>query len=172
MADSPPTIDGYRFVDGASRTVMRAWTRREPSPHPIPWTLLAKPLSEARVALISSAGVALRDDPPFDQEGERANPWWGDPSYRVVPRTASTADVRLYHLHIDPRPAAKDLDCVLPLRRLAELVERGAVGSSADEHYSVMGFLLDTAELVEETAPKIVAGLARDGVDLALLVPV
>jgi hypothetical protein len=45
--------------------------------------------------LLSSAGIALKDDQPFDQEGERQNPWWGDPTYRVLPKTATEKDVRL-----------------------------------------------------------------------------
>ena len=172
MARPASNIDGYRFVDGASRRVMRAWARREPDPNPIPWTPLAKPLSEARVALISTAAVACLADRPFDQEGERRNPWWGDPSHRVIPRTTSTGGARVYHLHIDPRPAERDLDCVLPLRRLDELVQERVVGSSADDHYSIMGYLLDTAELTGATAPAIAAALSAQEVDLALLVPV
>jgi ubiquinone/menaquinone biosynthesis C-methylase UbiE len=75
-----------------------------------------KPLKESRVALLSSAGIALKTDTPFDQEGERQNPWWGDPSYRLIPNTAVETDVRLYHMHIDPRPAQQDLNCLFPLR--------------------------------------------------------
>ena len=124
MPNGESTIDGYRLMDPASRKIMRAWAEREPDPHPIPWTPIGKPLSEARVAFISTAAVARHDDRPFDQEGERRNPWWGDPSFRVIPRKTVTADVEVQHLHIDPRPAERDLDCVLPLRRLDELVER------------------------------------------------
>ena len=34
-------------------------------------TPLRKPLAECTVALISTAGIARRDDVPFDQDGER-----------------------------------------------------------------------------------------------------
>jgi D-proline reductase (dithiol) PrdB len=48
------------------------------SPHSpqqqIPWTPLAKPLGDCRVALVSSAGIARHDQPPFDQELERRDP--------------------------------------------------------------------------------------------------
>ena len=151
---------------------MQAWREREPEHDHVPWTPLGKPLREARVALISTGGIARLDDVPFDQEGERRNPWWGDPTHRVLPREVTTADVRVYHLHIDPRPASRDLDCVLPLRRLDELVAAGEVGSSASDHYSVMGYILEPTELVERTAPAIAAALVEDQVDLALLVPV
>ena len=68
-------IDSYRFLDFASRQVMKAWAARQES-GVIPFTRLAKPLRECTVALVSTAGVARNDDRPFDQEGERRDPWW------------------------------------------------------------------------------------------------
>lgn len=169
---SAMTVDGFRFLDFASRGVMKAWHDREPAPPELPWAPLARPLAECRVALISSAGIARVGDTPFDQERERRNPWWGDPTHRVIPRSVTGDEVRIYHMHIDPRPGSEDLDCLLPLRRLDELVAEGVTGSSAPRHYSVMGYILEPRELVEETAPKIADALAEDEVDLALLVPV
>ncbi|MEZ5356175.1 MAG: hypothetical protein R2762_26360 [Bryobacteraceae bacterium] len=169
-------VDGFRFLDAASRKVMRAWQGREsdPSASPIPWARIepGKTLRDLRVALISSAGIALAADTPFDQEGERQDPWWGDPTHRVLPREAKTADCRIYHMHVDPRPATRDLDCMMPLRRLDELVVAGVVGSSAPDHYSIMGYILEPTVLIRQTAPRIADALVRDQVDLALLVPV
>lgn len=74
-------------------------------------TATAKPLRECTIALVSTAGIARNDAQPFDQERERRNPWWGDPSYRVIPLGTSEQDVRIYHLHIDrnhpPRRATR-----------------------------------------------------------------
>jgi D-proline reductase (dithiol) PrdB len=165
-------IDGFRFLDPATRKVMRAWHDREPRAEGIPWTEVSKRLAESRVALISTAGIARLDDTPFDQESERRDPWWGDPTHRVIPGDLRPGEVHIYHLHIDPRPASEDLDCILPLRRLHELAEEGTVGSSAPEHYSIMGYILQPRELVEETAPKIAKALSHNEVDFALLVPV
>jgi Glycine/sarcosine/betaine reductase selenoprotein B (GRDB) len=110
------------------------------SPHSpqqqIPWTPLAKPLGDCRVALVSSAGIARHDQPPFDQELERRDPWWSDQSWRPIPTGTSEADVAIYHLHIDPRFGHHDLDCVLPLRRLRELAADGLVGEVTATHYS------------------------------------
>jgi D-proline reductase (dithiol) PrdB len=163
-------IDSYRFLDFASRQVMKAWAARQ-EPGMIPFTPLTKPLSECRVALLSTAGVARNDDRPFDQEGERRNPWWGDPSYRAIPLGTTERDVRLYHLHIDPRFGESDLDVVLPMRRLTELSREGLVGSPAPTHYSVMGFILDETDLVQKTAPAIAERMRADRVDAAALVP-
>lgn len=166
------TVDGFRFLDVASRGVMKAWHDREPAPRDVPWTPLDEPLTGSRVALISSAGISRIGDAPFDQAGERRNPWWGDPTHRVLPREVTASQVRIQHMHIDPRPGSEDLDCLMPLRRLDELVAEGVVGSSAPRHYSIMGYILKPDELLGETAPEIADALADDEVDLALLVPV
>jgi D-proline reductase (dithiol) PrdB len=166
----PDRVDSFRFLDFITRKIIQAWIQREPA-REIPWTPLGKPLSESRVASISSAGIALRDDRPFDQEGERQNPWWGDPSFRVLPKKATQEDVEIYHLHINPEFGRRDLNCILPLQRLAELAESGEIGDSAPRHYSFMGYTIDPTELLESTTPEMVRLLKEDQVDLVLLAP-
>jgi D-proline reductase (dithiol) PrdB len=163
-------LDSYRFLDFASRQLMKAWAARQVA-GVIPFTRLARPLRECTVALVSTAGVARNDDRPFDQDGERRDPWWGDPSFREIPLGTTEKDVRLYHLHIDPRFGEDDLDVVLPMRRLAELAAEGFVGRPAPTHYSTMGYILDPRELVEKTAPAIAERMRAEGVDAAALVP-
>ncbi len=164
------TIDSYRFLDFASRQIMKAWADRQES-GPIPFAPLAKPLHECTVALVSTAGVARNDDRPFDQEGERRDPWWGDPTFRAIPLGTTEKDVRLYHLHIDTRFGEADLDVVLPMRRLTDLCAEGVVGRPASTHYSMMGYILDASELVEKTAPAIAERMRAERVDAAALVP-
>ena len=164
------SIDSYRFLDFASRQVMKAWASRERA-GAIPFTPLTKPLSDCTVALVSTAAIARNDDRPFDQARERRDPWWGDPSYRVIPLGTTESDARLYHLHIDPRFGQTDLDVVLPMRRLSELAHEGVVGRAAPRHYSIMGYILEPEVLVNETAPAIAERMHADGVDAAALVP-
>lgn len=163
-------IDSYRFLDFATRQLMKAWAARE-DPGVIPFTPLARPLRECTVALLTTSGVARNDDRPFDQDGERRNPWWGDPSFRTIPLCTTEKDVRLYHLHVDPRFGEADLDVVLPMRRLAELAGEGVVGRPAPTHYSIMGYILEPKELVGTTAPAIAARLRAERVDAAVLLP-
>lgn len=163
-------IDSYRYLDFATRRIMKAWAVRQEY-DAIPFTPLPRPLRECTVALVSTAGVARNDDPPFDQEGERRNPWWGDPSFRTIPLRTTETDVRIYHLHIDPRFGEADLDVVLPMRRLTELAGEGVVGRPAPTHYSTMGYILEPAELVGTTAPAIAGRMRAEGVDAAALVP-
>lgn len=163
-------LDSYRFLDFASRRVMQAWAARQ-EPGAIPFTPLRKPLRDCTIALLSTAGIARNDDRPFDQEGERRNPWWGDPSFRAIPLGTTEKDIRIYHLHIDPRFGEADLDVVLPMRRLTELAAEGFVGRPAPTHYSTMGYILDATELVEKTAPAIAERMRAERVDAAALVP-
>ncbi len=164
------TVDSYRFINGITRRMLRTWVEME-SPRPIPFSPLSKSLRQCKVAMISSAGIALKTDQPFDQEGERRNPWWGDPSYRVIPDTATEADVRLYHMHIDPRPAMQDLNCLFPLARLKELERMGEIGSSAERHYSMMGYILQPETLLRETVPAMIHDLRAERADVVILVP-
>jgi len=163
-------IDSYRFLDFATRQLMKAWAGRE-EPGVIPFTPLAKPLRECTVALLTTSAVARNDDRPFDQDGERRDPWWGDPSFRAIPLGTTERDVRLYHLHVDPRFGETDLDVVLPMRRLAELAGEGVVGRPAPTHYSIMGYILEPKELVGTTAPAIAVRMRAERVDAAVLLP-
>lgn len=164
------TVDSFRFVRGATRLMVRQWVSREPE-RAVPWTPAVRPVREATIALVSSAGIALASDRPFDQDGERRNPWWGDPSFRVLPRTATAADIRVCHLHVNPQNAERDLNCLFPIERLNQLEATGEVGRAAPRHYSTMGYILEPTALLTETVPAIIAMMREDGVDLAALVP-
>jgi hypothetical protein len=162
-------------LDHLTKRLVRTWIKIDDcssSPKEIPWTPISKPLEESTVALVSSAGLALKTDQPFDQEGERHNPWWGDPSYRAIPRTATGKDVRLYHMHVGPHLVEDDLNTFFPLRRLLELEEGSEIGRSAAHHYSYMGYILQPEQLLEESVPAMIQRMVQDGVDTVLLVPV
>jgi D-proline reductase (dithiol) PrdB len=164
------TVNSYKYLDFLTRQMVKTWIGLE-RPRAIPWTPLARPLEQCTVALLSSGGIALKTDRPFDQEGERRDPWWGDPSYRVLPRTATEGDVEVYHQHINPAFARQDLNCLLPLERLLEMEASGEIGRSAPHHYSIMGYILEPQTLLEVTTPQIVGHLKDDQVDIVVLVP-
>lgn len=164
------TVDSTRFLSGITKRIVKSWVKLE-KPREIPWTPLAKSLSDCTVALISSGALALKTDTPFDQEVERQNPWWGDPTYRIIPRDATEADINIYHLHVDPTFVTQDLNCLLPLQRLAEMEESGEIGRSAPSHYSFMGYTLQPETLLEKSTPAIIDHLQNEEVDVVLLVP-
>jgi D-proline reductase (dithiol) PrdB len=164
-------VDSYRFLDGVPRRVMKHWASLG-APRAIPWTPLVKPLSQCAVALLSSGGVALKTDQPFDQEIERRDPWFSDPSYRVLPRTATAKSARVYHLHINPSFAEQDLNCVMPIERLNELEGLGEVGRSALSHYSYIGYTVRPEALLQRSVPDVIRRLREEQVDAVVLVPV
>jgi hypothetical protein len=170
-------VDSFRFVDFMTRKVVEGWVEKEKglskeTPREIPWAPLDRPLSECRVALISSGGIALKTDKPFDGEIERRDPWRSDPSFRILPQTATEEDVEIHHLHIDPNFGHQDLNCVLPLQRLAEFESAGEIGSVAPRHYSFMGYTTDASALLENSVPSMIQCLQEDEVDLVVLVPI
>ena len=164
-------IDSYRFVDGIARKVLKRWAAL-PGETQIPWTPLARQLSECTVALVSSAAIAFKSDRPFDQEIERRDPWFADPSYRVLPQTVRTRDIQVCHLHINQTFAEQDLNSVLPAERLDELAKMGEIGAAAPSNYSYMGYTLRPARLLRESMPSMVRELREEHVDIVMLIPV
>ena len=150
-----------RWMGSALGGLQLRLERIHPSSSDIPWTPLSRPLAQATVALVSTAGIHLCADTPFALKS--------DTSFRVIPRTARPTDLCITHEHYDRRDAARDPNLVFPLERLLELEAEGIVGRVADMHYG-FGFTDDPLDLL---APgrEVGALLAQAGVDLALLVP-
>lgn len=132
----------------------------------VPWVEYKKPFSESKIALISSAGVHLKDDVPFDMESRK-----GDSTYRVIPGDVDSSDLMVSHSHYDNKGAKKDINVVFPIDRMRELVERELIGSVAPNNFGFMGFIPNTTLLVEEYAPKVAEILREDGVDAVVLAP-
>jgi D-proline reductase (dithiol) PrdB len=165
-------VDSWRFLPPRLARLLQARADSEPAPATIPFTPLARPLPAARIALLSTAGISQPPDPPFDMDRERANPTWGDPSWRRISATATAADIEAHHLHIDTSYIERDLNVALPLTRLAELAAAGVIGSVAPTHYSVMGYQLDPTTQVTQSAPAIAASMRGEEVTAAVLAPV
>jgi len=131
-----------------------------------PFTPLTKPLSDCRVALLTTAGAHLDDQPPF-QVATVA----GDHTYRLIPDDVDLGRLRFTHTHYDTSSAEQDPNVVLPIDRLHELVERGRVGSSSPVHIGMMGFNPDPTGVADEMAPAVAGLLLEAEVDVAILVP-
>ena len=173
LPDAPRQVDPWRFTGSFLAGLLSRMIPAQPAWTSIPWTPVRKPLSQSRVALLSTAGLSMKGDPPFDMELERRSPMRGDSSWRRLRADATGASVEANHLHIDTGYLLRDLNVALPLDRLRELVAAGEVGSMADTHYSIMGYQgNDTSALERESAPAIAEVMRREEVDLALLVPV
>jgi D-proline reductase (dithiol) PrdB len=166
-------VDPWRFAGGFLKKVLSARIPSEPSHAPIPWAPVTKPLAESKVALLSTSGLSMRCDPPFDMDFERKHPTRGDPSWRALRADATVDTIEANHLHVDTGYVLRDINVALPVDRLRELVAEGVVGGMAETHYSTMGYQgNDTSEQEQVSAPAIAAAMKSEEVDLALLAPV
>lgn len=134
----------------------------------IPWSPFPGPLKESRVALITTGGVHLKSDQPFDMKDPS-----GDPSFRQIPADVDPGALTITHNYYDHGDADKDVNIVFPVERIRELAESGEIGTVNQRHFSFMGHVLpphiDT--LVHRTSREVARTLKNDGVDLAILTP-
>ncbi len=137
------------------------------------WAPFEKRLSQARIALLTSAGLYLKSSQQsFDIDGEQRNPEWGDPSWRSIPSDADATDIAVAHLHISHADILSDPEIALPARLLDQLVAEGVVGSATAEHISVMGYQDRSLEgWQNRTVPALVARLRDLQADGLILAP-
>jgi hypothetical protein len=127
------------------------------------WRPIKKPLSESRVALLSSAALRLVDQEPFIPREDR--------TYRLVPSDPSAGEIVIDHHSGIGRVPRQDPEIVFPRSALAALANRGVIGALSPFHISFMGGLKCHKEIESEIAPAIAVELKRAEVDVALLVP-
>ncbi len=127
-----------------------------------PW-VNGPPLSQRRVAVVSSAGLVVRGETPFRGR---------DADFRAIPSTTTPERLLMSHISInyDRTGFQEDWNVVFPLDRLRELAAEGAIGSVAATHYSFMG-ATDPIQM-EGHAREVALHLKRDNVDAVLLSPV
>jgi D-proline reductase (dithiol) PrdB len=136
---------------------------------PVPWTPLKKPLSQSKLALVSSAGFVLPDQPHFDESIKG-----GDPSFREIPSGVEVKTLVETHRSesFDHTGLQKDPNVGFPIDRVRELAASGRIGAVNHRHLSCMGSITAPGRLTQNTAPPAVRLLVEDQVDAALLVPV
>lgn len=134
----------------------------------VPWTEVAKPIENSKFAIVTTAGVHHREQPPFDMEDGN-----GDPSLRILDAETIEADYTITHDYYDHKDAEKDLNVVFPIARLKEMADAGCIGAIADRHISFMGHIDGpyVQTLIHETAPKAAKLLKEDKVEAVLLTP-
>ena len=134
----------------------------------VPWTPLRKPLSESTVAIVTTAGLHLRYDKPFNRDHPG-----GESTYRVLPGDADVADIVQSHFSIgfDRTAIYRDINITYPIDRLQELADQNVIGRVAPNNYSFMGALRDCTVVAEQTGPEVAQRLKGEGVDLVVLTP-
>lgn len=132
----------------------------------LPEAFLPKPLEQCKVALVSTAGVHLESDKPFDVD----NPA-GDPSFRIIPADVTEQELTVTHLYFDTKFAKTDTSIVFPLQQLKDAAAEGIIGQVSGIHIGLNGGILDTAIAEKDFIPKVVELFHNEGIDAALLVP-
>ena len=136
---------------------------------PVPWAPVVKPLSECRLALVSSAAFVAPGQTPFD-DAIRG----GDYSFRDI--LSDVDPQKLIDTHrsesFDHSGLRRDPNVAFPIERVQELVARKRIGVVNHRHLSFMGSITAPGRLIRDTAPKSARELVSDSVDLAILVPV
>jgi D-proline reductase (dithiol) PrdB len=165
-------VDSYAFLPRSFRAMYEQPPRLDGEDEPV-WAPFEGRLAGATVAILSSAGLFVEASQPcFDLDGERANPGWGDPSWRAIPRDTPQGALGMAHLHVNAADTLADHEVSLPLRTLDGLVADGIVGASAPTHYGVMGYQQGgLADWRSKTAAEIVERLREEHVDALVLAP-
>ena len=92
----------------------------------VPLAQWRKPLSEARLTLISSCGVHSKSDPALDV----CHPF-GDFRFRRVPSSARHEDLIIHQLKYPRDDADLDSNVIFPIERLHELAAERVLDRSA-----------------------------------------
>jgi len=132
-------------------------------------TPLQKSLANCMIALVTTAGLSLAEQPPFNTHYKM-----GDSSFREFPGDVSPQLLEMNHRSwsFDQTGILQDRNLVLPLDRLREMHARGEIGAIAPHHYSFMGSIVGPSKLIKVSAPEVARRLVGDGVDVVLLTPV
>ena len=160
------TLDELKLTH---RLFMKGYPFRRYAAEVTPCTPLRVPLAQARVALVTSAGLRLPEQPAFDQTLKM-----GDASFREIPADAEVT--RLVEDHksssFDHAGVHADANLAFPLDRFRELAAQGVIGALNHRHFSFMGSIIGPRRLIDETAPEVARLLKEDSVDVVFLTPV
>ena len=171
MEEGRKKVDGFRFLPPGLKAWIQTFIPDGEFQGFIPWTPLPKPLRQTTISLLTSAGISLRTDSPFDMEREKRESLWGDRSYRVIPRGTTEKDIDANHLHINTSYTKQDINVILPLTRMAEFEQERIIGRLAPSSYSFYGFQWKNTDFLEEAIKPISKKMKQEGVEAVLLTP-
>lgn len=134
------------------------------SSDPIPYTKPVKALADSKVVVIASGGVYAVGDVGFTHKD--------DLSFREIPMSTPTDQLRVTHFAYDETSARADVNAVFPIDAVRSLAAEGAIGSTASVALTFMGGIYSQRRLGETLIPAVVERVKELGADVALLVPV
>lgn len=133
----------------------------------IPWTPWHLPARKAKVALVTTGGVYMKNGlhQRFHTEADG-----GDPTFREFPSVVANEDLAIAHTSMESGYGTQDINTIFPLERLHELAAIGYVGSVAPFAYSFMGHVTQPVPLLANYAPSVAYRMKRMGADVTLVV--
>ena len=147
----------------------------------VPFTKMAKPLAESRLALLTSSGHFVDgDDPqPFgvvdmtqaEAEARITEFTREAPQLSEIPVDTPFEQLRVRHGGYPIDSVAADPQVVFPTGHLHDLVGEGAIGELSPTAYSFVGAAAQ-GRIKRETGPAWAQRLLDDHVDAVLLVPI
>jgi len=137
------------------------WVSNKEAP---PFKRLEKPLSQSRLGLIASGGIYIT--------GQKAFHYKDDTSFRMIPKSVRTEDLRITHFAYDMTDARKDPNVVFPIDTLRRLVKDGIIGELSDHLLTFMGGIYSARRVRDDLVPKLTKILLNEKVDAVILVPV
>ena len=116
----------------------------------VPFTPFERELARSHVAIVTAAGVHLRDQEPFNIADEL-----GDLTFRLIPPDVDSSDLKVTHHHYDHADADEDINVVFPIDALRDLKTEGFIREVAAKHVGYMGYTMQLKAMYEGTAPEI-----------------
>ena len=116
----------------------------------MPFTPFERELAKSNIAIVTAAGVHLREQEPFNIADEM-----GDLTFRIIQPDADSAELKVTHHHYDHADADADINVVFPLDLLRELEADKVIGGLARKHIGYMGYTMQLKAMYEGTAPEI-----------------
>ena len=134
----------------------------------VPFTTLARPLSKARVALVTTAAPYRSE---LGDQGSGA-PYNAAAKFYAVysGETAEDHDLRVSHVAVDRAHLSDDAGCWFPLPALRRAVERGRIGALTRRFHGAPTNRSQRHTL-EVDAPEVLRRCLEDGAEVAVLVP-
>ncbi len=130
----------------------------------VPYTPVWKPLNQMTFALVTTAGVRLTTQEPYNEEG--------DERFYIIPGEVKAEELTVNYAppaNYDFSDSLKDINVVFPIDRLRELQAEGLIGGVATKHIGMMGYTMRLKKVYDETVPQIARALERSNADGVIL---
>ena len=122
----------------------------------VPFTPFEGHLEKSTIAIVTAAGVHLKDQEPFNIADEL-----GDLGFRIIPPDVDSSGLMVTHHHYDHGDADQDINVVFPIDVLRDLEAEGFIGGIAKKHVGYMGYTMQLKAMYEGTAPQIANEIDR-----------